>query len=1745
MNTPTTLLPGEPGIHQTLLESAVPKWLTTAPAALREAYFSSSSSSLYSSTQARTLLAAVQTAEVFCTPLLQAALDREYPTLGLHATGHELIRKVRDSDALISRLMPRQQTLLEAALQNFLPDEAKAGGIEKGSVIAPVGAYTFAINDDGTLQYRLAKTAVIDLAPETFAAFCRRLDLGKQYQQHLNEVLKPLAAGSLSRDEAQASTAATLMFNLRDGLDVEAVVARIKGNVLEPAYRMLLQITRPQQINQPVQWSGETVRYCQLGLLHTPLKSGHALLGPVLIEPVTGKGPCLVYLPGDPDIPLKQYDSLQHFAQVLREKLRSRAYRNDFARFIGQASRARFLQRLDDTLEPEPVTWPGQAPRQRQPDPDADIGVRAFPVAGTLTRLMYDQLLIRLCENARAIAVPSEDEDRVAREQRIALWLERGMSALGIAAFAVPGLGELMAVVGAGQLIRDICIGVDDWKHGQTVEALAHLASVAQNLAMIGAGIVAGVAIARSPFVEGLVPVPASNGSAAAKLIHPDLAPYALDLTLPEDLATNDLGQYTLNGQTYVRMDGKLYRQVYDAQRQCWTLDHPRLAEHYRPAMSHNGAGAWQHLHEDPLQWQGAALLRRLGAASEGLSDAQFLTARQAVGIGEDQLRAVHVNQRPMPAALEEACVRLRTAADVRGWVTRLRGEQAVGQGADACVALLPDMPGWPAQLGVRLTELDGRVVDLGGGDAGWVSLSRTQWREGQWAKRVVSQLTPQQKADMFADSVANTQEGQSAALAQRLAEHVEENSDTLTAQLYNRQQPSLSAGGKVLQRDFPGLPRRLANQIGEAATDVERKALLDTGKVPARLAEEARLHIAELRLSKAMEALARVDGMAADRDTLAMGLLDKLPGWSGDVRIELRAGSTRGKTLASAGPSTASQLKYVIRHERGYQPMDGDGQTLSGDTDLYQALCAALPDSERSALALQTTDAEKLRRQLAELAAADRSGAGALLGQRRVQPWFKSPLLPGGGHGYPLSGRGDASWGQRRRLRKLFPGMSSADMLALRESIVRPGDDYEIAVKRLEQEYEVLSKTLSEWQAKTRIGGSRKSVCELLISAWRRESNVLDLSGRDITELPVLTAQFPAVTELKMGWMGLTADPSLFLSRFPKVETLSLAGNLLSAVPEQIAALTELRSLNLSSNRLAVTETMFDALASDPATCRLATLDLHQSLAVTRVDNVDQANRLTARTVAALGRMGKLRKLALSGNALQLDDGALQVISGIDSLQSLMLQENFIELSSVGRSAFKRLHGLQALNLSYNSLGLAPDVTGMASLRYLGLYSAGIEQWPPGLSGLMNQAIVNLERINLGSNDIVDIPAIADFRFTRLTQAVFRDGRMRLILDLNPLSDASRNELRLAGMGFRPIAPAAVAGAAEAWLSGAPAELKTSIAADRTSSGAQGFYRVMDQVGRTAAYQADAQAYKERMWKIMRAILPEPGSVEGDGLGVVDLRQQLFDLASLVDNTCGDGIALVIDQLETQVLAWQAASSAAEGGAAMFQPLLRLSRQLYRTALVDDCAVSITQARLARLTAISEGQRLPTLSPLDELDDAQLRASSIDEVEMRLMLRERLQQTLGLLPQPLRIYEAIVSGATVKRVSAQVLATATAANEMSWLVDQSYWVLYLQKVFDMQFKALNAAWDDAMLLFDEATDPLEPFSLSGSRLTEAQAKLQALDPATQWEGVPRKITLDSLGKVQTYKLIMKGREDAQQALVLKLSNEQVAAAPR
>lgn len=99
--------------------------------------------------------------------------------------------------------------------------------------------------------------------------------------------------------------------------------------------------------------------------------------------------------------------------------------------------------------------------------------------------------------------------------------------------------------------------------------------------------------------------------------------------------------------------------------------------------------------------------------------------------------------------------------------------------------------------------------------------------------------------------------------------------------------------------------------------------------------------------------------------------------------------------------------MKYLVSQDGQYQAFDAREQALAGKQDVFGALCSALPDTELTALSLSRWDSQGLRTRLAALAAADRTRAGQLLGQRVLQPWFKLPLLTEHGAGYPLSGRG------------------------------------------------------------------------------------------------------------------------------------------------------------------------------------------------------------------------------------------------------------------------------------------------------------------------------------------------------------------------------------------------------------------------------------------------------------------------------------------------------------------------------------------------------------------------------------------------------------------------------------------------------------------------------------------------------------------------------------------------------------------
>lgn len=1734
---------GEIASHQSLIETVLPPWLTTAVPELREAYFASSLLSARSSADAAQLSARLRTPAAFCAPLLQAALQKAYPTLGLDVNKHELIRMVRTRHGLTTQLTPRHQTLLEAALQNFLPSEAKPGGLEAGSVILPVGAFGFTLNDDGSLLYRYPDSARIKLEVHDFAALVRTLDLGRQYQEHFKSVFRPLGQ-TPSADAEQADTATTFSLAIADNLDAAAVTARIRGDISEAAYQALKQITQPADL-QPPRWEGKALQFCQLGLLHTPLSTGYSLLGMVLIEQVGGPA-CLAYLPGEPDHALKEYASRQAFADTLREKLRAVPYRDHFARFVAQRSQAAFTDRLVNTLSPIPWIVPGEFAKPPVPDPAADIGLRAYPVEGKLVHLLYSQQLIKLGESARLAVVPTDDEDQLAREQRLAWWEGLLASAFDVATFVIPGAGELGLAVGAVELVKNLCLGVDDWKHGQTVEAISQFSAVAQNVALLASGAAAGIALAHSPFMEALVPVTDSAGT--RRLLHPDLTAYAADINLPAEVTPNALGQYQLDERTYVRIDEHYYQQVLDEASGNWVIEHPKLRDSYRPVLTHNEAGAWQHIHEQPLQWQGARLLRRFGAITDRLSDVQLLQVSDACGFTPEQLRDIHVNRQPAPALLQDALLRYRARRDVERLVANVRQAQPPGEGAAYCLPLLQRIPGWQESWAVRVVADDGHFVQYGPNDAEPIVVQRRDWLAGNLCERIVEQLDSTRKQRLFADSVENTVQGQSSALSQALADEVQAASADIAAGLYAQQEPTLTTEAAPVKRLFPGLSGRAANDLAAKAQDWEVSQLQSSGRLSVRLAEQARLYLREQRLNEACEGLIDPSRTSEDRDSLALGLLAHLPGWSGNTRIELRAGYVQGRELASVGPKSATEVKYLVSQDGQYQAFDAREQALAGKQDVFAALCSALPDTELTALSLSRYDSQGLRTRLAALAAADRTRAGQLLGQRVLQPWFKLPLLTEHGAGYPLSGRGDASWGQRRRLRALYPSLSYRDMAELRRVLRRPGESFELAIQRLEQEYKVLDSSLDLWsKALPEYAVARAEARTRLLRAWRGETLRVNLSGRVIGALPLITADFSHIVELKLERMSLAEDPSFFLSRFPMLEKLSLAQNFLRAIPAQIKALKALKHLDLQLNVLEPAADVFADLTED-GNSALRVLNLDRAYVPGVVDGHAQAILIGEQAMTSLARLKQLRSLILANNTFTIDDRGMTILGRMNQLEELSLKNTFQTLTDQGRQALGRLTRLKSLNLSFTELGQAPDVTRMRMLEKLILRSTGITEWPEGLSFLMNRHATPLRWIILSDNNLTELPDIGATTYVSMMRSFLLREQFHFNLDRNPLSELSRRRLRRARVSFewgeRNTTSSGHEQASNAWLADCPADLRASIEADQSTPEAAAFYRVMARLTSTDAYKRHPEPFKARMWSVMRAVVAD-AQAAGDGLGTGDLREQLFEHATLVDGSCGDGMSVVLDYFETRTLAWQAASSAVAGGEAMLQPLLGLGRQLYRAALVDEYAAAITQGRLNRRAAlIQNSPETPALHAMDQITDAQLLDGAPDEVEIRLLLRNRLQARLALRAQPSMLYSEILSTETTRQVGNAVLTDETASGLLDWLAEQPFWSLYLRRVYPQRFEAVETLWGNVLIHFEEAKT-LDLFSVEPENLGAVLKALGDLAPETLWtgpQGEPLRVVMTDQAALEMYASISTGRTKATRGLIRTLSEEVTAA---
>ena len=503
----------------------------------------------------------------------------------------------------------------------------------------------------------------LDMTPEVFARICRALDLGQQYQDHLYSVFE-------APDKA-AAVGYQMIRAYKELLGVHLHSALIKKDISRQAYDMLRAVLdhapAPGLGGKPVAFSQLQLYGFTLGevLLIGPYRSTLPVFESVnthlgLDLPLMKKPdmePLLVYIPGAPLHPLKQYPSLEAFQYELGLNLRTEAYQQLFARLVPQGDAQVFLARLNAQLfarKPDPGKGQGAV---YVDEVDLKLGQRYIDIPpASLFSELHRLQLERLKANARVLAVPTADADRQLLQQRLDYYLGLGMDVVNVAAFFIPGAGEVMMAVMALQISMEVYHGIESWSVGDMDGAWSHLEGVAINLAVAGitAGIGHGVskvgAGTMSRWAEQLIPIKLRDGQ--TRLWKPDLVPYQCDRSLIAQIKPDALGQYEVHGRIYVQVGDQVYEQSHDQALNEWRIKHPTDVQAYQPELKHNNAGAWRHSHEQPLQWQRQTLLRRLGHVTEGFDDATLAQIGDISGVTDEVLRKVHMDGLPPPALL-------------------------------------------------------------------------------------------------------------------------------------------------------------------------------------------------------------------------------------------------------------------------------------------------------------------------------------------------------------------------------------------------------------------------------------------------------------------------------------------------------------------------------------------------------------------------------------------------------------------------------------------------------------------------------------------------------------------------------------------------------------------------------------------------------------------------------------------------------------------------------------------------------------------------------------------------------------------------------------------------------------------------------------------------------------------------------------------------------------------------------------
>lgn len=561
------------------------------------------------------------------------------------------------------------QSLLHCAMQNFEAYEAQPNGQDGAGLPS-----TVMDSNEFLGPWPLGKRVAI--SAEAFAALCRELDIGGQYQRLIDQLY------TANEEESADEVWAAFSEAERSAFLLEVDSAFLAKRIDRPLREALSRLARDEHC----EYMGSTLRCAFIEVFGYRIE-GALMIGLVpFVESLLSYDPIhlpfknllVTYLPGTLE-PLTVHVTGQAVQAHIRDQLWAWDVPYLLSR-IRASGRSDFLDKALLCLNPPdwstvkmyPGHLGGEVQRVRDPNAWVPLTLQAF------NRPLIDELVEgkrqRLKDDAQFHAVPTAIEDQKSAARRWAYFSQWAMNAVNLSAFFIPGLGQLMMALSVAQMSYELFEGLESWADGERDQAVGYLLDVVENVAFSAALGVAGgrsgiPAVERIPvetpsFIEELKTVTLPDGS--TRLWKPDLLPFAHDIVLPAGLEPDEFGLYYHEGKTWLALEDQIFELGSDAQNGVHHLVHPHKPLSYQPRLQHNGAGAWLHELDQPRNWTRMTLFRRAGPLSARFDETTAQHILQVSDIHEDSLRRIVSENQRLPALMEDTLSRFELDRQIR-----------------------------------------------------------------------------------------------------------------------------------------------------------------------------------------------------------------------------------------------------------------------------------------------------------------------------------------------------------------------------------------------------------------------------------------------------------------------------------------------------------------------------------------------------------------------------------------------------------------------------------------------------------------------------------------------------------------------------------------------------------------------------------------------------------------------------------------------------------------------------------------------------------------------------------------------------------------------------------------------------------------------------------------------------------------------------------------------------------------------